>query len=277
MELRILTERFEDIAPGTFATDSTQDIANWIVKKPKPYRVIYDRVFDVWCIADAAIQTHKDMAIDLFDSDYLEGVSNNVDSFIRFARNDGSFNFGWTNAEVYCDYQFDNQNIKGFIFIPEGYDYKDYEGSAFYEYVEPISTGLLFYRDEDDFSPSGFLAPLYRKLKIMGALEPVPANVSEAYEQIPLMTIRNQLMKKLGDDYKATGGSMNPKVLISYVDDPKLEFEITPDGKSVAIVTKYNHIPDTIHKKKGIALMRASNILYDYITKAVKDYEKGKD
>ena len=82
-------------------------------------------------------------------------------------------------------------------------------------------------------------------------------------------------MNKLGDDYKAMGGSMNPKVLISYVEDPKLEFEITPDGKNVAIVTKYNKIPDTVHKKKGIALMRASNILYDYITKTVDEYEKG--
>ena len=273
MKLRILTERFEDIAPYTFATDSTQDIANWLIKKPKPYRVIYDKIFDVWCIADADLQTHKDMAIDLFDSDYLMGVSDKVDSFIKFARNNGGFNFGWTNAEVYCDYQFDNQNIKGFIFIPDGYDYMDYESSGFYEYVYPISTGSLFCRDEDDFSTVGFLAPLYRKLKIMGALEPVPANVSEAYEQIPLMTIRNQLMNKLGDDYTAIGGSMNPKVLISYVEDPTLEFEITPDGKNVSIVTKYDKVPDIIHKKKGIALMRASNILYDYITKTTEEYE----
>ena len=107
----------------------------------------------------------------------------------------------------------------------------------------------------------------------MGALEPVPANVSEAYEQIPLMTIRNQLMNKLGDDYTAIGGSMNPKVLISYVEDPTLEFEITPDGKNVSIVTKYDKVPDIIHKKKGIALMRASNILYDYITKTTEEYE----
>lgn len=99
--------------------------------------------------------------------------------------------------------------------------------------------------------------------------------IDEAYAEIPLMTVRNQLMKKLGDDYKAIGGSMNPKVLISYVDDPKLEFEITPDGKNVAIMTKYDKVPDTLHKKRGIALMRASNILYDYITQTTDEYEKG--
>ena len=99
-------------------------------------------------------------------------------------------------------------------------------------------------------------------------------DIEESYEKIPLMTIRNQLMKKLGDDYKATGGSMTPKVLISYLEDPSIEFEIEPDGKNLSIVTKRNKIPDTLHKKKGISLMRAGNILYDYITKTVSDFEK---
>lgn len=102
----------------------------------------------------------------------------------------------------------------------------------------------------------------------------LPFDMEESYEKIPLMTIRNQLMKKLGDDYKATGGSMTPKVLISYLEDPRIEFEIEPDGKNLSIVTKHNKIPDTLHKKKGIALMRAGNILYDYITKTVNDFEK---
>ena len=103
----------------------------------------------------------------------------------------------------------------------------------------------------------------------------LPFDIEESYEKVPLMTIRNQLMKKLGDDYKATGGSMNPKVLISYLEDPRIEFEIEPDGKNLSIVTKHNKIPDTLHKKKGISLMRAGNILYDYITKTVNDFEKG--
>lgn len=102
----------------------------------------------------------------------------------------------------------------------------------------------------------------------------LPFDMEESYEKIPLMTIRNQLMKKLGDDYKATGGSMTPKVLISYLEDPRIEFEIEPDGNNLSIVTKHNKIPDTLHKKKGIALMRAGNILYDYITKTVNDFEK---
>ena len=59
MKLRILDERLEDIGNSTYCTDSAQDIANWIVNKPKPYRVIYDKTYDVWCIADAAVQTHK--------------------------------------------------------------------------------------------------------------------------------------------------------------------------------------------------------------------------
>ena len=37
----------------------------------------------------------------------------------------------------------------------------------------------------------------------------------EAYAQSPqMMTVRNQLMNKLGADFSAVGGSMNPKILI---------------------------------------------------------------
>ena len=37
----LINERLEEVAPSTYATDSAQDIANWLVNKPKPYRVIY--------------------------------------------------------------------------------------------------------------------------------------------------------------------------------------------------------------------------------------------
>ena len=43
----LLDERLEEIASSTYATDSAQDIANWIVNKPKPYRVIYDKTYEI--------------------------------------------------------------------------------------------------------------------------------------------------------------------------------------------------------------------------------------
>lgn len=80
-----------------------------------------------------------------------------------------------------------------------------------------------------------------------------------------LLTIRNQLMNKLGNAFKAIGGSMTPKVTVYPEDDPDTSFDITTDGKNVEITPKYDGIPDTVHKKRGIAFMRAVNVLYDFI------------
>ena len=95
--------------------------------------------------------------------------------------------------------------------------------------------------------------------------------VDEVYaNQANMMTIRNQLMNKLGDDFKVTGGSTVPKIIVASEQRPSITFEITPNGQNVDIVPKYDNIPDTVHKKRGIAYMRAANILYDFIMNTVK-------
>lgn len=98
------------------------------------------------------------------------------------------------------------------------------------------------------------------------------------YDQSPqMMTVRNQLMNKLGDDFSAIGGSMNPKILIQYKQNPKIDFEITPNGKNLDVVGRIDKIPDTVHKKKGIAYMRAGNIIYDYIMDFIEDNKSEKN
>lgn len=98
------------------------------------------------------------------------------------------------------------------------------------------------------------------------------------YNQSPqMMTVRNQLMNKLGDDFNAVGGSMNPKTLIQYKQNPKIDFEITPNGKNLDIVGRIDKVPDTVHKKRGIAYMRAGNIIYDYIMDFIEDNENEKN
>lgn len=167
-----LDERLEDIGNSTYCTDSAQDIANWIVNKPMPYRIIYDKKYDVWCIADAEVQTHKDMSIDLFDSGYLYGVSRDLDADIERMRKEDNLNDGWTDAEAYSDYQFDHYNIKGLIFIPENMEYRDYEESGFYSAKTELVNGTMFTTRHSEFSDSGIFKSLYLKLKIMGAIKP---------------------------------------------------------------------------------------------------------
>lgn len=167
-----LDERLEDIGNSTYCTDSAQDIANWIVNKPMPYRVIYDKKYDVWCIADAEFQTHKDMSIDMFDSNYLYGIAKDLDSDIELMRKEDNLNDGWTDAEAYSDYQFDHYNIKGLIFIPENMEYRDYEESGFYSAKTELVNGTIFTTRHSEFSDSGIFKSLYLKLKIMGAIKP---------------------------------------------------------------------------------------------------------
>lgn len=167
-----LDERLEDIGNSTYCTDSAQDIANWIVNKPMPYRVIYDKKYDVWCIADAEVQTHKDMSIDMFDSNYLYGIAKDLDSDIEMMRKEDNLNSGWTDAEAYSDYQFDHYNIKGLIFIPENMEYRDYEESGFYSAKTELVNGTIFTTRASEFSDSGIFKSLYLKLKIMGAIKP---------------------------------------------------------------------------------------------------------
>lgn len=178
MKLRYLTEKIEEIAYSTYATDSAQDIANWLINKPKAYRVLYDRKYDVWCIATAEHQTHSDMTIDLFDSGYLYNVAKDLDADIKRIREDESsssgdyYNSGWTDAEVYQDFWFDHYNLKGFIFIPFGQQYHDYEESGFYSYRKNIKTGTVFTQRPTEFSSDGIFKSLYNKLAVMKALQP---------------------------------------------------------------------------------------------------------
>lgn len=165
-----LTEGLDEIADGTYCTDYVGDVANWILNKPKPYRVLYDKKFDIWCIADAMKNTHKDMSIDMFDSGYVEEVGKNVDKYINFARNDGNFNSGWTDAEVYCDYEFDHGYLVGMFFIPNGDKYSKYEESGFYSEQTPIESGTIFTRSSDDFTDYGIFKDLFVKLRRLGAL-----------------------------------------------------------------------------------------------------------
>ena len=161
-----LDERLEEIGYSTYMTDLTSDIVNWLLNKPKPYRVLYDSMYDVWSIADATATTHKDMSIDMFDSDYLYNIARDLDSDIEAMRKEGNFNSGYTDAEVYSDYLFDSGYLTGLIFIPSGDDYFKYEDTGFYPTKTEITTGTIFTKFplEDRFKS------LYRKLKIADAI-----------------------------------------------------------------------------------------------------------
>lgn len=96
----------------------------------------------------------------------------------------------------------------------------------------------------------------------------------EAYTNAPLMNVRNQLMNKLGDGFDVIGGSTVPKIIVTPNNRKDIQFEIQANGQNVEVTPVIDNIPDYIHKRKGIAFMQASNILYDFIMGMLSSFKK---
>lgn len=88
-----------------------------------------------------------------------------------------------------------------------------------------------------------------------------------------LLNVKNQLMKILSDAFKFTGGSMIDKFTMTSTEEPDVSFEVSMDRNDVSVLPKYNGQPDTMHKKRGIAIMRAANVIKDFVTSIVDNYK----
>lgn len=105
----------------------------------------------------------------------------------------------------------------------------------------------------------------YTMKDLFSALDESAAAVASA----PLMNLKNQLMNKLGAAFTVIGGGMIPKVTVYADEEPDDQFEITTDGRNVDVLPKHDGIPDTANKKRGIAFMRAANVICDFIKRTL--------
>lgn len=170
-----IRESLTQIDSGLYCTDYAGDIANWLLNKPKPYRIIYDSYFDVWCIADANTWTHDKMAKEMFSSGYIEEVANK-DKLEKFL-SDANEHFSkyvtgvkFSNRELYKSYGFSQLYLEGCMFIPNSDNYDNYEESKFYSYEIRLTTGILFVYDMFMFSPQGHYKDLYNALERRNAI-----------------------------------------------------------------------------------------------------------
>ena len=164
-----LNEKLERIGDDVFATDSAGDIMNWIINKPKPYRIAYDKDRDIWIIGDAKNNTHRTMTIDLVDSNYILDYIK-PEQFDKWREEYGLRYY--TDSETYNDVAWNIEcSLYGLIFIPNDYEYYDYEDSGFYAISYPIETGRIYVRRAHYFSPDGVFSDLYNKLKMFGYLK----------------------------------------------------------------------------------------------------------
>ena len=99
-----------------------------------------------------------------------------------------------------------------------------------------------------------------------------PELVDEAMAA-PLLNVKNQLMKALSSTFEFIGGSMVPKFTMKSKEEPEVSFDVAMTGNNVDVTPKYNGMPDTAHKKRGIALMRAANVIVDFVNSIVNSYK----
>lgn len=165
----IINERLESIADGIYATDSATDVANWLVNKPKAYRILYDAKRDVWGVADAMRGTHMDIARNLYKSGYIFLSDKEIETMKRDLGDSARY---MSAQDLYAKYGFYGDNtMYGLFFIPKQEEYLDYEEQGFYNVETVLTTGSIFARRKGYFSSKGPLSELYNKLKVMGAIE----------------------------------------------------------------------------------------------------------
>lgn len=110
------------------------------------------------------------------------------------------------------------------------------------------------------------------KTKVAPKSEPV----QEYNTNAALMTVQNQLRNILGNSYTFMGSGTIPKFNVKSNAKPSISFDIAVvNGTNAECTPLLNGIPDMLHKKRGIALMRAASVLADFIKTFVASNSNG--
>lgn len=95
----------------------------------------------------------------------------------------------------------------------------------------------------------------------------------EAANAAALLNVKNQVQKIVGSAFKFIGGSLVPKFTMQSNDKPEVALDVNADGNNVELTPKYNGKPDFMHKRKGIALMRAADVIASFAESIVAGYK----
>ena len=267
IEIKIV-ETFKQL-DDMIITDYAGDVLNLFLNKPKAYRVVYIPQDDMYLLGNAMNTIHKEIIEKALNAGWLP----NLQSYLKQHKMTVS--------------AFERYEAINFIFLPVsaitskfgkfGDDYitVEYMGAEY-----PLETGSVFTKDSQDIDFLKNNVPeLYNKLmnNVIDEYR-VLKESEELFEydnnQASLLTIQNQLRKKLGDDFSFIGGSTVPKFKIKSNDIPDVEIVVTVDGKNVECTPVYNGVADTLHKKRGIAFMRACDVISSFAHDLVNNYTK---
>lgn len=154
IQFRYIKESLKKLDNDILFTDYFGDIANLILNKPKPYRIIYNQFDDVYIIADAQSVIHEEMTETALNQGYLPKTQELLNK---------------THMDID---EFDANNSDNIIFLTdesitdEFGSYSDKYATAEYGYEYPITTGSIFIKAK--YGKSYFkraFPDLYSKLK----------------------------------------------------------------------------------------------------------------
>ena len=116
---------------GVLLTDYVGDVVNLLINKPKPYRLCYLEMDDVWLIADAMTYLHEEM----IDIALNEGWIPKSAEFMQKYHEDVSY--------------FDANRTVNLIFLTDDAlskfgSYSDPYATAEFGYEYPVTTGSIF-------------------------------------------------------------------------------------------------------------------------------------
>lgn len=158
MKIRI-KEGLEVLENGITVTDYVGDIVNFLINKPKNYRVVYDSNIDLWAIIDSTRMTHAMIIEYLAKSGFVDFRKVGID---RIRDEDEDYD-GYEDYEVYCDYYYGlKRKVAGLIFVPNNSTFTDTYAGEMYEYPTEITTGTIYTNTAYDMK--GIFRELYDKL-----------------------------------------------------------------------------------------------------------------
>lgn len=97
--------------------------------------------------------------------------------------------------------------------------------------------------------------------------------VQEAAAGAALLNVKNQLSGMLSDAFEFIGGSLLPSFTMKSKEKPEVSIKVTSQGQNVEATPVINGSPDLIHKKKGIAIMRAAQTIADFAKDIVSKFK----
>ena len=143
-----LSEGLKNLYDNIWYTNYVGDICNWLVNKPKFYRVVYCTSSDIWCICDALHNTHSDMVAVLDEAGLISIDADGYDD--------------------YSDARFSDSYI-AFEFAPSGGEHEltGYYSRKYAQWLQ-LESGILATERPDLDSPA--YIDMFRKLSYMGAV-----------------------------------------------------------------------------------------------------------